>query len=582
MITRGIKLAAAMALLLTATTAFAQEVNIVPTDQPFTVVPGSYFYLAIIVGVILAISFELILTHLSVAAGITAVGPFDQRKTYGVKEEARGREAPPWEAGEKRPAEEESTIMATVTKTTNLFGIWTLVTATLSLFFASWLAVRLSTTLDVFHGVILGLAIWALFYIIMTTIQVTALTSLVGSLVQTAIGGLRSAYQATTAVFGKSEEDRIVDTAEKVTAAVRDELFADVDVKDLRKDVEKYIQQLRPPSPKELKNAIRDLLDETDVRAIVEHGEGPYANVDVLAASLETESGMTREKARSVATGVKDAISKIREEYASGKDTTSKVADAALRVAGKSGPEAQAIREKIEAYLRDTHKEELSPEGIKRDLEKLLTSPKEGLAALRERLAHVDRSTLRAILVQRKDMSEQDADRTTDRIMSVIDTLRGKAAEAPEAVEAGRRAVETKIRDYLNSMGRPELRYEGVKHDLQVLFHDPKAGADLLIRRLRAMDRNTLKAIVASRQDVSEEDAEQLVSQLEHARDEAINKYEQMKQEVQHRLEDARDRTLREAEEARKAARTAAWWTFGSAVLSGAAAVIGGILSTYT
>jgi hypothetical protein len=524
----------------------------------------------------------LILTHLSVAAGITAVGPFDKRTTYAVKERAKAREAPPRGAEERRAPEEEGTVMATVTKTTNLFGIWTLVTATLSLFFASWLAVRLSTTLVVFHGIVLGLAIWALFYIIMTAIEVTALTSLVGSLVQTAVGGLKTAYRATTAVFGKSEEDRIVDTAEKVTAAVRDELFADVDVKDLRKDLEKYIQQLRPPSPTEIKNALRSLLDETDIQAIVEHGEGPFADVDVMTASLVTESGMTREKAQSMAHSVKDAISKIREEYGSGKDTASKVADAAMRVTGKSGPEAQATREKIEAYLRETHKEELSPEGIKRDLEKLLTSPREGFAALRERLAHVDRSTLRAILAQRKDMSEQDVDRTTDRIMSVIDTIRGKAGAVPEAAEAQLHSVEAKIRNYLNSMGRPELRYEGITHDLQVLFHDPKAGADLLIRRLRAMDRDTLKAIVASRRDVSEEDAEHLVSQLEHARDETIHKYEQMKQEVEHRLEDARDRALREAEEARKAARTAAWWTFGSAVASGVAAVIGGILSVYT
>ena len=131
-------------------------------------------------------------------------------------------------------------------------------------------------------------------------------------------------------------------------------------------------------------------------------------------------------------------------------------------------------------------------------------------------------------------------------------------------------------------MGRPELRYEGIKHDMQVLFHDPKAGADLLIRRLKAMDRDTLKAIVASRKDMSQEDAEHVVSQIEHARDEAIAKYEHMKTEVQHRMEDAKDKALHEAEEARQVARTAAWWTFGSALVSAAAAIVGGFLSTYS
>lgn len=535
-----------------------------------TVVASSNFWLAIVVGVILAVSFELILTHLSVAAGISAVGPFDQR----------GREEPSHEEPRGRGG-----VMSKVRKGSSLFGVWTLVTATISLFFASWLAVELANTVDAFRGLVLGLAIWALFYIAMTVLEVSALTSLVGSLTQTAIAGMRSAYRATTSIFSKSQEDRVVDTAERVTAAVRNELFGEIEAKDLRKQLEKYIQQMKPASAEEIKDAIRGMLDDVEIRALVEHEEGPFADVDVLTASLETEGGMTREKAHTMATNVKDAVSKIREEYKSDKDAASKLADASMRVAGRSEEEARAAREKIEAYLRSTNKEELNPEGIKRDLEKLLHHPKEGFAALRERLSHFDRSTLQAILAQRKDMSKQEADKTVDRVMSVIDRIRGKTAEAVEGAEeavAQRRGVEAKIRDYMNSIGRPELRYEGVKHDMEVLFHDPKAGADLLIRRLKAMDRDTLKAIVATRKDMSPEDAEHVVSQMEHARDETIAKYEHMKSEVQHRIEDAKDKALHEAEEARQAARTAAWWTFGSALVSAAAAIVGGVLSTYT
>lgn len=579
MVIRRILLAVGILALLTEAVVLAQAgVATFPVDQAppvtqtqQTIVTPSNFWLAIVVGVILAVSFELILTHLSVAAGISSVGPFDRRET-----EEHRHEEPRVHSG----------IMGKLRKGSSLFGIWTLVTATVSLFFASWLAIGLANTTDAFRGLVLGLSVWALFYIVMTVLEVTALTSLVGSLMQTAIAGVRSAYKATATVFGKSQEDRVTDTAERVTAAVRNELFGDVEAKDFRKQIEKYIQQLKPTSADEIKDAIRGMLDDVEIRALVEHEAGPFSDVDVLTASLETEGGMTREKARTMATNVRDAISKIREEYRSDKDATSKLTDATMRVAGKSEEEARAVREKIESYLRSTQKDELNPEGIKRDLEKLLHSPREGLAALRERLSHFDRSTLRAILAQRKDMSEQEANKTVDRVMGVIDRIRGKTAETVEGVSeaavAKRRGVEAKVRDYLNSMGRPELRYEGIKHDMEVLFHDPKAGADLLIRRLKAMDRDTLKVIVASRKDMSPEDAEHVVSQMEHARDEAIAKYEQMKTEVQHRIEDARDKALHEAEEARQVARTAAWWTFGSALVSAAAAIVGGVLSTYT
>jgi uncharacterized protein YjbJ (UPF0337 family) len=327
------------------------------------------------------------------------------------------------------------------------------------------------------------------------------------------------------------------------------------------------------------------MLDETEIRALVEHGEGELADVDIMTATLETK-GVSREKARTMATNVRSAISKIREEYKSDKDRVSKISDAAMRVAGRSEEEARSAREKIEDYLRRTHKDELEPEGIKRDLETLFSHPREGLSAVRERLSHFDRTTLEAILAQRQDMSEDEARKVTDRVMSVIDRIRGKteeaAGEVAGEVEARRRGIQAKISNYLNSMGRPELRYEGIKHDIQTLFHDPRAGADALIRRLRAMDRDTLKAIIASRRDVSDEDAEHIVSQMERARDETIARYERMKEEVQHRIEDAKDRALREAEETRKAARNAAWWTFGSALASATAAVVGGILSTLT
>jgi hypothetical protein len=117
-------------------------------------------------------------------------------------------------------------------------------------------------------------------------------------------------------------------------AAVREELFGDVDTSGIRKQIDKYIHQLRPATADEIKDALRDILDETEIRALVEHGEGELADVDILTATLETEGGMTREKARTIAANVKIAISKIRDEYGkSGKDAVSKISDAAMRVA---------------------------------------------------------------------------------------------------------------------------------------------------------------------------------------------------------------------------------------------------------
>ena len=71
--------------------------------------------------------------------------------------------------------------------------------------------------------------------------------------------------------------------------------------------------------------------------------------------------------------------------------------------------EAESAREKIERYLRETGKEELNPEGIKRDIEKLFTNRKEGMAALKDRISHIDKSTAVAVLTQRSDMTEEES-----------------------------------------------------------------------------------------------------------------------------------------------------------------------------
>src|SRR4030042_6441520 len=105
-------------VLLMGTAALAEDVNPVFAENAFVIPTRPNFYLAIIVGVILAVSFELILTHLSVAAGISSVGPFDKWGRYGK------REAEP-----AKPGDGEGAIMRTVRKTSSMFGIWALITA---------------------------------------------------------------------------------------------------------------------------------------------------------------------------------------------------------------------------------------------------------------------------------------------------------------------------------------------------------------------------------------------------------------------------------------------------------------------
>lgn len=57
-----------------------------------------------------------------------------------------------------------------------------------------------------------------------------------------------------------------------------------------------------------------------------------------------------------------------------------------------------------------------------------------------------------------------------------------------------------------------------------------------------------------------------------------VGKAEEMKAEVARRTNQLREEALKQAEETRKVAASAAWWSFTSAVVSGVAALVGGMV----
>lgn len=549
---------------------FAQELFATEETNIIAGTQGLHFFAALVTGVILALALHAVLTTLSLALGVSMVKP----------EKAI---APGHEYEKKEESKEPKGIASVVHTINNAFGIWALVVGAVSLFFASWAGVELSDSSSLWIGAIMGLAIWGVSYLLLLTLETKLMSSAFGALYQTATGGLRSIGVGLGAVFSKSPAKQAADIAGDVTARIRDELFGDLDTKKLHKELDRYIRQLSPPSARQIKEELMDLLDKTELDAIVE--TDAYGNYDFshIQASLE-EGGVSKEKAKHAVSSVKDAIKLIREESKS-KDKFTAVTDAAMGLTGRSPEESEQIRQKIENYLRNTNKEALNPEGIKRDLEKLFTSPREGMAALKGRLGSIDKETVTSVLEQRSDISHQEAEKIVDHVERILHSVQSQVTGIRESVSGttkeGQSKLDNKLRDYLNSLGRPELQYKDVKEDIKLLFHDPRAGADQLIKRLKSCDRDTLKALLASSsKKISQEDADHIINRIESARDEVIHKSEQMKQRVEEEVNRARQAAAGTVEETRKAAATAAWWSFACTVCMAAAAVGGGILAT--
>ncbi|MCC3597470.1 MULTISPECIES: MFS transporter [unclassified Microcoleus] len=261
------------------------------------------------------------------------------------------------------------------------------------------------------------------------------------------------------------------------------------------------------------------------------------------------------------------------------QDSIRSIVKSPRRLASRAQKTVKDFQGSLENYLRNTDKEELNPDGIKRDLQLLFNEPGAGMQSLGDRLKHFDRGTLVALLSQREDISEEEANQIADRIESVRNEFVEQIQMVQDKFQSTIDGIFSKIRDYLNSLDRPELNYEGIKRDFRKVFDDPQAGFDAIKQRLGEFDRGTLVALLSSRSDISETDAHRIVDQMEGARDSVILRAERLQTEAKKRIKEIKNKTKQQAEDAREAAATAAWWLFGTALTSVVVSALAGAIA---
>ncbi|BAY11722.1 hypothetical protein [Calothrix sp. NIES-2098] len=354
--------------------------------------------------------------------------------------------------------------------------------------------------------------------------------------------GIRHAPQAIA--------DKAKDQYDSVSTTIADYLRntgkAELNPEGIQRDLNRLFED-----PKEGALALRRRLSQVDR--------------DTLVKLLSQRQDLSEQQVNEVIDSVQNSIRNIVR--------------APRRLATRTQQRVETFQAYLEEYLRQTGKEELNPEGIKRDLQLLLHDPRVGIESFSDRLAHFDRSTIIALLKIREDITDEEAARIADNIVSVqeqfVEQVRGIQRRIQDVIDG----VFARIRNYLNSLERPELNYDSIKRDVRQLFEDPQAGFDALRDRLSSFNRDTLVAIISSREDISEEDANRIIDQIEGARNTVLQRAERLHHEAQRRLEEVKHQAQRQAEETRKAAATAAWWLFATAVVSAIFSALGGAIA---
>lgn len=368
------------------------------------------------------------------------------------------------------------------------------------------------------------------------------------------------------------EANRIVDQVESnwhqtvhMPSALTDQAKAQYD--QATGAIADYLRNTGKPelNPEGIKRDLQTLMRDPKLGASVIRDRLASMDRDTLVQLLSQRQDLSQDEANQLVDQVQGTIRSIVR--------------APQRLALRTQSQALSFEQALEDYLRSTDKEALNPDGIKRDLQLLLNDPRLGARALGERLSMIDRDTLVALLSQRQDMTPQEAEATVDRVLGVRDQVMEQIRGVQEQVKSVVLGILGRIRRYLNSLERPELNYEGIQRDVRKLFDDPQAGFDALRMRLSDFDRDTLVAVVSSHPSISESDANRVLDQIEDARSSVLRKAERLEQQVEARIREMKLQAQRQVEDTRKAAEAAAWWIFGTALVSAVLSAVAGSLA---
>ena len=558
---------------------------------------GPRFFICIVAGVLLAIGFQALLTTLSVASGISAIGNVRKKANHSSN-------------SDKSKHKDDSSSTSTIQKISSAFGIWTMITVSISLFFASFLAVKLSLVGANFIGLTLGLVIWAAFFTAMLYLEVKYVTSMVGSLISMVSAGLRQSAEMVSGVFNKSSESEAKSVAkagaQENARAMRKELEKLFNRNDLDRKIEDYVNKLSPQdlNIKQIKKELKDLITDLEIKEKSELGDEGITH-RMFIETVSSTPNISKEDVKKLS-GV---FSEIKGIAKSDADPAQKAEMAAEKFTPASQADIDSFKQKVTEYLRATDKRELQPEKIRQDIQAILSNPKKAQGILQNKASAVDHDTLVSILSQRKDVSREDAEKYAQYAEKALSYLKehlgsgggssqGQNRSEQEYDAEGYRDADIRITrkgaedtskganakkklgEYLSTLqSKKDFNLNQIKNEFMSMFSSSGEDHESILNKLKYYNKEEMSRFLANNTAIPADKAEMIASKAVEARDTVQEKAYEVESEIRMRLDQAKQETLQQVENTRKAAASAAWWLVATALLSGAASAIGGMIA---
>ncbi|MDC6352692.1 hypothetical protein PP178_14110 [Zeaxanthinibacter sp. PT1] len=537
---------------------------------PDEVLVDPSFFMVILAGVILALAFQFVLTIISVAVGVTSIG--DLKKSFVAAQVQQ--EHPEHKLHSDQDSNDDDSDSSMGVKITAGFGIWSLITTALSLFFASWLAFNLNIVESTGTNVTIALVIWSLFFLILFYLEAKMARTLVGSLITAATSGLKASAGAVGSLFSTSKEKRVERVIDSTIDRVRAEVDAGVDTEKIANVLDDFLNRLdqRIPDLTNLKSDLEDIAKKSRSKNL----SGKWMAVQQVvntAIDKNEKSGDPDKKKK--ATQLKELVNKISTEMDNSSNKTEGVKNILESFTSVERDEINHRHRQIEDYLGKAKEKDLTSSSLKESLQPYINDPSMVRSLVEDNFSSLDRQKIIETLDKNTNIERDQLEKHAD----TVDEFIRKAAREFDKENEDRltKRVEGRVADFFDGTGKPELNYAVLKQDVKRILDNPKDSLNILQSRLQTFDKDTVRALVTNNRHVNDEHIDKVVETIEKSRTEVEDKVNLIQRKSRERIELLKRKAVIRAEHARKTAIAAAWWLVASAIISGVAAVAGGI-----
>jgi len=520
------------------------------------------FFVTILSGVILALIFQIILTAISVAAGVTSVGNF--KKSYAKSKV---------EMDESDNNNDHN--MNVGVKYTSMFGIWSLITTSIALFGATALALKINVVESTFSNITTALVIWGLFFLILFYLETKIVGSLLGNLVTAVTSGFKNSANAISSMFETSPYKKVDNILDHTIDKVRSEFDTGISSEKINSVMDNFFTKVdeRIPEFDSIKADLEDIAKESKST----NSSTKWFAIQQMVNKLMSENG------NSVDNGKQSKVKKLKEVIDSISNNMnkedSKVEGAKNVVEEFSTLDREAIDSKtkiIQDYLSNATPSDLSVDRLGVLLKGALNHPNMVKSLLLDKVEGLDRNSIVDVLSKNSNLSKDNINGYADNFMNVVKSIGTHLDNGEGTLEN----LKNKVTAYLNNFGsnNDSFDFNELSKSLKSILYDPKKSLKDLKNQLTAVDIDDVKNYISNSKYVDENQMDNVVQTISNVKKSVEQKVDKIETEARQRVQILERKAIIKAEHARKTAISASWWLVITTIISAVAAIGGSLI----